>query len=539
MPIVCKICSAEFNNSISWSHLRTHNTTTEEYKQTYGKDSLTSNEYRQLRSAMNTGENNPNYGKNLSDQAKKSISEKNKGKTAWNKGIVHEDTSTQKLAAERREQRYHEGLISRPSRTPLTDETKQKISDSIKAYAIANPTDLTVRAQKSLETKRERGYDLGFFKGHKHSDASRKKISESSKRTAAQKSARAEQNMLEKISAANLTLLNHYSDDMLELQCNTCNSKFSHTHQMFHPSKFKIGVCRVCYPREVYVSRGEKELFEFVKALCPDAIGNYRYLGCGEVDVFIPSLNLAIEYNGLYWHSEQVLTHNGRSPRHDFEKFLKLESQGIRCITIFEDEWDNKREIAQARLQHILGKNNTKIQARKCVVQEITSKDAAAFCKQHHIQAQGRSNSRFGLLDSGTLVAVMTFSKNNISRRITQWELNRYCTLPDVTVIGGAGKLFKAFVKKEDPEQVITYSDRRWSVGNLYQQLGFGFIQHTAPGYWYIQANDTARYHRYSLRKNSNDNSALTEWENRQLQGWNRIWDCGNTKWLWTKENRA
>jgi hypothetical protein len=67
--------------------------------------------------------------------------------------------------------------------------------------------------------------------------------------------------------------------------------------------------------------------------------------------------------------------------------------------------------------------------------------------------------------------------------------------------------------------------------------MGFKFSSTSKPGYWYIGKNYTERKHRYSLRKNKSDDPALTVWQNRQAQGWDRIWDCGHAKWIWQKEN--
>jgi hypothetical protein len=127
----------------------------------------------------------------------------------------------------------------------------------------------------------------------------------------------------------------------------------------------------------------------------------------------------------------------------------------------------------------------------------------------------------------------MTFSRENISRNLQGWEINRFCNMLGMTVAGGASKLFKAFVSDHDPVRVISYSDNRWGDGQMYQNLGFHRDGATPPNYWYHKPNDTKLYHRYSLRKNSDDDQSLTEWQNRQQQGWNRIWDCGSTRWIY------
>lgn len=535
MPIDCKLCGRQFTKLITSTHLKRHNIKTEEYIKIYGKKSISSEEYRKSRSIKNLGTNNPNYGNKMSDKSKKNISLKNTGKKPWNKGLKFDDTTMQKNSALKREEKYKSGELIRKV-VKHTDQTKIKIARSIKIYAQNNPEELHNRALKSLETKKQKGLDLAPFRGRVHTDESKLKISKKSIEIAKLKRIESRKNILEKINQSNLTLLNDFDDYYLELQCKECKTEFTHTPQMFHPSKYNSKICRICNPRNYdYRSKGEIELYEYVKTLCADAINNYRYLIKGEIDIFIPSLNIGIEYNGLYWHSEEVLEYNGRNRTYDYEKYLKVMETGTRSIIIFEDEWQYKKEIVKSRLRHILKTIENKIYARKCIIKEIDSKISSEFCNKYHIQGNGRSNVRLGLYYNEELVSVMTFVKNNLSRRINEWELNRFCSINDYSIIGGASKLFKYFTNMNLTDKIITYADRRWSIGNLYEKLGFVFEKNSPPSYWYFYPNEGIRHHRFALRKNSKDDLTLTEAENRKLQGWQRIWDCGNSKYVWNK----
>lgn len=532
MSVVCLICQKLFDNMITSTHLATHNIKTKDYVERFGKEALTSEQYRKSRSGATTGALNPNYKNTWTEEMKQQLSISKKGSVPWNKGKKLNDTDQYKQAAAKREERYKSGELQRAT-IVHSEETREKIATKIKEYAKNNHQELSDRAKKALITKKEKGVDLAFFRGRKHSTEAKEKIAKNSRLTNALKSKNAEQKVLEKINLANLSLLNSYYDEILKLKCNVCTTEFEHTHQLFHNSKFKIEICRVCFPRTITRSRGEKELFEFIKDLCPDAMANHRNLIRGEVDIFIPSQKLSIEYNGLYWHSELVLVDNGYDKCKDYKKYTSLQEKGIRCVTIFEDEWNQKQQIVKSRLIHILGKNNNRIFARKCIVRKIDTKTASSFCNLYHLQGKGRSNVRLGLYHGDQLVAVMTFSTSNLSRKVTSWELNRYCT-NDSVIVGGASKLFQAFVREINPETVVSYADSRWSQGNLYKNIGFELRGNTSPNYWYFRPNEEKRIHRFSLRKNPSDQQDLTEWQNRQAQGWNRIWDCGNSKWVWT-----
>jgi hypothetical protein len=512
MSIICQICQQKFPKIIPWQHLKTHDITSEEYKKHHG----------------------PLYSPETLEKFQQRIPH-NKGQKVTDP--VH--LARIRSAMEKREERFHRGEISRGSKK--TPEQKQVLSQKTKSYAVQNPEEMRLRAQKALETKIKKGYDFGqTMRGKKHKESTRLVIGKKSKQSNQAKSQQANDRILSRISDSNLSLLNNVAEWSLDLHCNQCGTDFSFTKQYFYLSKITDTICPTCHPRVRPTSSQETELYRFIKSLCSDAISGYRsHYHSKEIDVYIPDLHLGVEYNGLYWHSESVLMHNNRSAQTDHEKFLLLQSQGIRLIQIFEDEWINKPQIVKSRLANILGKTSQKIPARKCHVKEMSSKEAAQFCNDNHIMGAGRSNVRLGLYHDDEVMAVMTFSKNNISRKITSWELNRYVTKIDFSVVGGASKLFTAFIRRHDPATIVSFSDNRWSDGGLYQQLGFKQINSGTPNYWYTLPNNAKRIHRFNLRKTASDPRDQTERELRKQQGYDRVWDSGSSRWEWNKENGA
>ena len=513
MSITCKICNTDFEKIIPWQHLAKHNVSTADYKKLHG--SVYSAETLQKHAA----------------------------KTPHNKGKKITDPDQLAQHRERiikREQRYRLGEFKRGSQK--TPEQKQHLSDLSTQYAQANPEEMLDRAKKAVATKIKNHYDFGKnMRGKSHSAATRKKISESGKSRVQQKTLDSHKYILDKLAQLNLTLNNTITSPSLELSCDICNSVFSFTKQYFTPSKFKTSMCPVCFPRTIAHSAGETELFDFVKKLCPAAIQGYREkYHSKEIDIFVPELDLGIEFNGLYWHSESTLLSNNRSPTCDFEKSQHFESKGIRIIQVFEDEWNNQKNIVKSRLSNILGSVTNKIYARNCVIKEVSSKDASMFCEQNHLMGRGRSNIRLGLYHNSTLVSLMTFTNSNLSRKLSGvWEINRFASILDCQVVGGASKLFKHFLTQIQPSQVVSYSDNRWSSGKLYQQLGFEKTSNGTPNYWYFYPNSDKRIHRFSLRKNKTDNQLLTEYENRVAQGYLRIWDSGHAKWTWNSKKQG
>lgn len=539
MAIDCKICNKIMAKQITNTHLKQHGITTAEYKKLYGSDSLTSQEYRDTLSLGRRGENNSNYGNKWTDELRQKVSQKTSGRVPWNKDKKIGSNPSHIEGIRRRENRYKTGELVRAKSTH-TEETKKILSERQKEYIDSNPDQITLRAKRAVETKISKGYDFGKnMRGKSHTQESKKKISEKSKLSNKASKSRGEAERLGRINSANLSILETSEDNLhLTLSCNKCNNVFNLTRQCFTESKFKYTWCDVCFPRHAnYRSKAEIELYDFIKGLSNDAVNSSRQIIKNkEVDVYVPTKKIAVEYNGLYWHSEEVLSNMGKSKISDYLKMCDTKEKQIRYIGIFEDEWIRNREIVESRLKNILGVTTNRIYARKCNIINVSSTEAAKFCRENHIQGAGRSNIRYGLVYNGKLVSVMTFTKSNISRKNSgTWEINRFCNILDHTVVGGASKLFKHFLKNINPDDVISYSDNRWSNGELYKSLGFDFHSMTPPNYWYFFPNDIHRIHRYTLRKKKSDPADLTEKEIRSEQGYLRVWDCGNTKWIWKK----
>jgi len=283
---------------------------------------------------------------------------------------------------------------------------------------------------------------------------------------------------------------------------------------------------------ESLTSKLEREIQDFLKSISPfEIILNDREILEGqELDIYIPEKQLAIEFNGLYWHSELK-----KETNYHIEKTNLCESKNIQLIHIFEDEWINKQDIVKSRLMNLFGLNQTKIFARKCKIQEITIDQTRIFLEQNHIQGFVGSKISIGLFFGNDLVSLMTFGglrKNLGSVALEgEYELLRFCNKLNTTVIGSASRLFKHFIKTKNPERIISYADRRWSQGNLYEKLGFNFLRNSAINYFYIFGQ--TRKNRFNFRKDILISEYGCKPEDTEHnfcfnQGWYRIYDCGN-----------
>ena len=274
----------------------------------------------------------------------------------------------------------------------------------------------------------------------------------------------------------------------------------------------------------------EEEIKEFIKSLNINIIENSKQIISPlELDIFIPSHNLAIEFDGLYWHSEVYKDKN-----YHLNKTELCQNKNIRLIHIFEDEWLLKKEIVKSRLKNILGLTPNKVYGRKCVIKEVTPKEAKIFLENNHIQGNVNSKIRLGLYYNDILIGLMTFGslRKNLGNKSNKniYELFRFCNLSNYIIIGGADKLLKHFIKHYKPKEIISYADRRWSQGDLYNKLNFIFSHNTKPNYFYL-VNDK-RENRFNYRKdilvkegfdkNKTEHDIMLE---RKIY---RIYDCGS-----------
>jgi len=320
------------------------------------------------------------------------------------------------------------------------------------------------------------------------------------------------------------------NDIVYNFKCKKCGNIFKRSID-----NGRLVVCRHCDPVKYSKSDNENEIYLYLKSLNIKCYtSNRKIIYPYELDIYIPSKKIAIEFNGNYWHSEK----SGKGKLYHLNKTNLCQEQGIRLIHIFEDEWRDKQQIVKNRLKHILGMNKYKIYGRKCIIKEIDGRLCKSFLDKYHIQGSGGSSVKLGAFYKDRLVAVMTFGKRRMcmgkkTTSIGEYELLRFATVANFSILGIAGKLLKYFERNYNPNKIISYADRRWSLGNLYRQLGFTETHISKPNYWYMKSYIN-RIHRFNYRKNVLETKLetfdpiLTEWENMQANGFDRIWDCGN-----------
>lgn len=303
--------------------------------------------------------------------------------------------------------------------------------------------------------------------------------------------------------------------------------------------------CPACGNRNL--SKCEDEISSILSEAC-GGLNIIRHdrttLDGSEIDIYIPDKKLAIEYDGLYWHTEWS---GGKGRRYHLSKTEAAKSKGINLIHIFEDEYQTHKELVISKLLNKLGHSGSKskIGARNCIIKTVSNETANDFLDKYHIQGHSDATVYYGAFYNSVLVGVMTFKK--CDEKGETWDLNRYATNIEYICQGLGSKIFNTFAKKFQPKTVKSFADRRWTTDpsdNLYIRMGFHLDCVLNPDYrYYDHTHHTqGRLHKFMFRKEKLHKKygfplEMTETEMVRQLGYDRIWDCGLYRFVWTRDS--
>lgn len=350
--------------------------------------------------------------------------------------------------------------------------------------------------------------------------------------------------------------INNTAVDFFE-RCNAAHDgKYAYPDQEYRGAKEKIRInCPVhgefmqaawahlsgkgCFECGAADPKWERDMMEFLQSCDESVVRRARILDGKEIDLFLPERKFGIELHGLHWHTEAT-----RHKDYHRQKWEIANQQGIRLIQIFEDEWLEKSEIIKQRLLAMLGRGGV-LYARKCRVEKVDSSVGKAFLDGTHIQGGGLASQYYALFHNECVVAVASFGRaraGSMANFTTNgaWEVIRYASVGRVQ--GGFSKLFAAFLKDVQPDEVISYCDLRYGDGKLYQATGFILDSITQPDYWWVPNGKIKRIARYVTQKHKIAShpvlkeyysAGMTETQVCHAAGWQKIYGVGHQKWLW------
>ena len=287
--------------------------------------------------------------------------------------------------------------------------------------------------------------------------------------------------------------------------------------------------CPEC-AKKISRSRGEVELADYVSTLASEVKFSDRTLLDGqEVDIYLPDHKIAIEYNGLYWHSDKHQDKYYHAKKHQ----LALDKD-VQLIQIWEDDWAANKELVKNLVAYkISSQQGVKLHARALKIDLVAYQQSADFLDENHIQGSARGTKYLALTDSGDIKAILVITLKDKSEQI--WSIERYAT--SASVRGGFTKLLKYAETHFSIKMWVTFSDNCISDGGLYRNNGFTADKTLPPDYMYLIGGK--RTHKFNLRvKNFKENPKLlfqkdmSETQLALLNDIPRIWDAGKVRWV-------
>ena len=330
------------------------------------------------------------------------------------------------------------------------------------------------------------------------------------------------------------------------IKCPICGEYDKHSfHNIFRINSNDIkpnshNLCHKCYAN-ISQSSPELEIKDIINTIYNGkCIENSRsIIPPLELDLYYPERNVAIEFNGNYWHNE-----NHKPKDYHFNKFKLCKDKNIRLISIYESDWYNKHDNIINLLKNIFIESKT-IYARKCTISKLDYKTKSDFINEYHFYGDSNQGTiSYGLYYNDELVSVMSFGKlrgqNKLHNNKDHYELVRFVTKDNVRIIGGASKLFKKFISEYHPVYIICYSDNDFFTGETYNKLGFKLksLGESIDYQWVKGTKALSRYEcmanklleKYPKYRNINIIGSIEDYIMHDL-GYSKLYRCGNSIW--------
>ena len=339
-----------------------------------------------------------------------------------------------------------------------------------------------------------------------------------------------------------LTAIKYVGDSKWLFKCDCGNDYIGDAYKVKTGHTSSCG----CLSAATAGSKGENEVKAYVENFCEVETHDRNILDGKEIDILIPAKNIGIEYNGSYYHANKGGVRDLDVNYHR-DKFLAAKEKGIHLIQIFDVDWERNQDKIKMYLKSVLT-DQKKIFARKCELKKIDRDMADGFIDKYHIQ--GRSNTgriAYGLFYENDLTSVMTFDKLRMSRTAPRhYELHRYCVKDGFTVLGGAERLFKTFLREYQPEYIRSYSDNDFFLGGIYERLKFKEVAQSTPRYYWMLEGVMLKREQCMLKRlkqaypellqEAYDVGASNKEDYVMLAlGAMKVYHSGNTKWEWVK----
>ena len=306
----------------------------------------------------------------------------------------------------------------------------------------------------------------------------------------------------------NEELISDLKSQRFLLRCAKCNTEFD--ADLRH-SRWKRVYCFGCF-KPVGRSKIEDEIVQFLKQnnITNIILNTNAVLKNREIDIFLPDYGLAIEVDGLLWHSFGKTYPNNLSweNKHKYKtakKSIECFKQGIHLMHIYDNEWRDKKDIVKSLILAKLKKCNRKIFARKCVITELSNEQEVFFIKKNSLHGYKESFKTFGLFYENEIVSSMSFDL--IDNKLV---LTNFASALNTTVTGGFSKLLNHIKKSFLSTCIETKAEFRFFSQDIL----------LAAGFWLMKLNKPTCF--------ATDGYALHEKDKNLSKKQRNFYDCGH-----------
>lgn len=230
-------------------------------------------------------------------------------------------------------------------------------------------------------------------------------------------------------------------------------------------------------------SQYEYEIMEFLDNY--EIKNHHCYTKLGpELDVYIEKYDIGIEFNGLYWHSEQF-----KKPKDHYKKFKHYNELGTRLLNIYEDEWkdEDKQAILKSTILRMCDIEFTKNYFLKDLTLEIiegpVNDNLIHFYDENDLEGYDPNTDIHIVLvnNEGVIIQAMSFTTND--KIMNLYLIKRNCIRKYNDVIRGTNELLQSFIKtyyhgKSMLPHIAVNCDLDKNDGKEYEIFGFQLTQH-------------------------------------------------------------
>ena len=325
----------------------------------------------------------------------------------------------------------------------------------------------------------------------------------------------------------NLELISNY--DPIKWKCKKCGYEFNQPWRNWNRK------CPKCFPQNFRGKQNEVE--EYIKSICFESqvkrdcksvLANAKQL-----DIYVPNLNIAIEFNGLFWHNSDKGVHgkSAKTMMYHHDKSIECEQKGIRLIHIFEDEWTSNQKLCKSKLKKIISPSKMRhIDGHLCQISNsVDEMTKNIFLAKYSFDETDRSSKCYSLKFKNHVVAMMTFAKPR-NKNGWQWQILNYLEVNSFIIDDGFQILFDAFVEENHAKSICLYATHDWNTKQSYNSC-LSFIEEKDPRlYWMhglnrIKSTSINASNVKSILKKYNDAASFLK--NMNDNGYYRIYDSG------------